>query len=108
MRKQVDVSMVFPGSAAVAPLFAQFDPKLNVSRITVAPAAALPTGGTIKVGILKQGGTPATIADYNIISSLTAGGTVEVAGGHIGVWGLSAGTGGTVVVTICGDRISGN
>jgi hypothetical protein len=107
MRKQETVSMVFPGSAAVAPLFVDFAPHMQISRIVVAPAAALPATATIKVGILKPAGDPTAIADYYIIASLTAGGTVEVAGGHLAVWGLSGGTGGTVLVTICGDRIGG-
>lgn len=107
LRKIQDVSMVFPGSATVAPLFVTFEPHLDVNTISVAPASALPTGATIKVGVLKQAGDPTSLADYNVIKSLTGGDTVTVAGGHIAVWGLSAGTGGTVVVTVAGGRVGG-
>lgn len=101
------VSMVFPASANPAPLFVSISPIHNVNRVTVAPEAALPAGGaTIKIGVLKQGGNPATLADYNAVYSLTAGDTKEIAAGtHIGVWGLSGGTGGTVLVGVFGDRV---
>jgi hypothetical protein len=100
--------MVFPASAAPAPLFVSISPIHNVSQLTIVPNAALPAGATIKVGVLKVNGIPANIADYNVLSSLTAGGVVELsAGTHIAVFGLSTGTGGTVQVDVFGDRVGG-
>lgn len=78
--------------------------RIGPRHLSIAWNGALPTGGSVQVLVLKDGGTEGTIADYDVLTSLTAPGTIRVAQPRGAIVRGMSGTGtGNVRVTVIAE-----
>lgn len=75
--------------------------RVGPKHISLAWNGALPAGSSIQVLVLKDGGTAGTVADYDLLATLTAPGTIRVAEPRgVLVQALSAAAAGSTRVTV--------
>jgi len=104
MRFQQTASLDFPATdATLGTTVIDVTGPISVLAIAWAGGGAPATDGTVVVSILKDGGAPATQADYHELTRLSAPGIVNLAGlgiNRVRVQGRSGTGTGTVAATV--------
>lgn len=105
MKFHQTTSLDFPAAdTTLGTTVIQIEARAGVSRLSIAFSDAIPAAGVIRVMVLKDAGNPATAADYVLLETLTAPGTIElVLGQTIRIVGFSGTGTGTVAVTVSAD-----